>query len=106
MSVEVTKAYTSQYPDPICFDVGAVVQVQRDDPEYPGWFWCRGPSGKAGWVHRSPAAEPEIDGITADIRLGIPVPSQGNASAMAAHTAHANSEGKGKSPGQPSEPVH
>jgi len=53
MFVEIIKAYTSQYPDPICFDAGAAVQVERDDLEYPGWFWCRMPSGKEGWVHRS-----------------------------------------------------
>ena len=53
MFVEVIKAYTSQYPDPICFDAGAVVQVEREDPECPGWFWCRAPSGKTGWVHRT-----------------------------------------------------
>ena len=53
MFVEIIKAYTSQYPDPICFDAGAAVQVERDDLEYPGWFWCRMPSRKEGWVHRS-----------------------------------------------------
>lgn len=53
MSVEVTKAYEAQYSDPICFEAGAVVQVGRQDPEYQGWFWCRAPSGKEGWVHRS-----------------------------------------------------
>jgi len=36
MSIEVTKAYTSQYPDPICFDAGTVVQVERDDS--PGFL--------------------------------------------------------------------
>jgi len=53
MTIEVIKAYTSQYLDPISFDAGAVVQVERDDPDYPGWFWCRTPSGKTGWVHRT-----------------------------------------------------
>ena len=53
MPVEVTKAYTSQYPEPICLEAGEVVQVEREDPEYPGWFWYRAPSGKEGWVHRS-----------------------------------------------------
>lgn len=53
MSIEVTKAYASQYPDPICFEVNATIQFDREDPEFPGWFWCRLPSGKEGWVHRS-----------------------------------------------------
>ena len=49
----VIKAYTAQYADPICFNAGQTVQVERGDPEYPGWFWCRAASGKEGWVHRS-----------------------------------------------------
>jgi SH3-like domain-containing protein len=53
LPVAVTKAYTAQYSDPICFDAGEAVQVERSDPEYPGWFWCRATSGKEGWVHRS-----------------------------------------------------
>ncbi|HVF71719.1 MAG TPA: SH3 domain-containing protein [Chthoniobacterales bacterium] len=53
MKIEVIKAYTAQYPDPISFEAGAVLQVERGDAEFPGWFWCRAPSGKEGWVHRS-----------------------------------------------------
>jgi SH3-like domain-containing protein len=53
MSVEITKAYTSQYPDPICFEAGVPVQVGRGDAEFPGWFWCRAQSGREGWVHHS-----------------------------------------------------
>ena len=53
MRVTVTKAYTSQYSDPICFEANATLQVERADSEFPGWFWCRAPSGREGWVHRS-----------------------------------------------------
>ena len=53
MPGEVIKAYTAQYRDPISFEAGAVVEVKREDPEYPGWFWCRASSAKEGWVHRS-----------------------------------------------------
>jgi SH3-like domain-containing protein len=53
MFVEVIKAYQAQYSDPISFDAGTTVEVERGDPEFPGWFWCRAPSGKEGWVHRS-----------------------------------------------------
>jgi SH3-like domain-containing protein len=53
MLVAVTKAYTAQYPDPICFDAGETVQVERGDAEYPGWYWCRAASGREGWVHCS-----------------------------------------------------
>lgn len=53
MFVEITKAYTSKYPDPICFAAGAELNVGRCDPEFPGWFWCRSSNGTEGWVHRS-----------------------------------------------------
>jgi SH3-like domain-containing protein len=53
MIVTVTKPYTSQYLDPISFDAGVTVRVERADTEFPGWFWCRAPSGKEGWVHHS-----------------------------------------------------
>lgn len=33
MTIEVIKAYTAQYPDPISFEVGVAVQVGRGDPE-------------------------------------------------------------------------
>ena len=53
MNIEVINAYTTQYTDPISFGAGVTVQVERGDSEFPGWFWCRVPSGKEGWVHRS-----------------------------------------------------
>ncbi len=53
MRIEITTAYSSQYPDPICFEAGEMVQVERGDPDFPGWFWCRSKSGKEGWVHQS-----------------------------------------------------
>ena len=53
MRVEITTAWTSHYPDPVQFDAGAEIQVERGDAEYPGWYWCRVPSGKEGWVHQS-----------------------------------------------------
>ena len=53
MQVTITRAYTSQYSDPICFEANVAVEVERADSEYPGWFWCRAPSGREGWVHRS-----------------------------------------------------
>jgi SH3-like domain-containing protein len=51
--VTITTAYTSQYPDPIFFPAGVEILVGRHDPNCPGWFWCRAPSGKEGWVHHS-----------------------------------------------------
>jgi SH3-like domain-containing protein len=53
MLIEVVEAYASKYSDPISFDAGVAVSIEREDAEYPGWFWCRVASGKEGWVHRS-----------------------------------------------------
>ena len=66
MSIEVTRAYTSHYPDPIVLEADAVVQVEREDAEYPGWYWCRASTGKEGWVHRSFLAG--CDGMTTCVR--------------------------------------
>lgn len=66
MLVTVTKTYTAQYSDPICFDAGETVQVERGDAEYPGWYWCRAASGREGWVHRSFLAA--CEGTTTSVR--------------------------------------
>jgi SH3-like domain-containing protein len=50
--VIVRQAYTAQYSDPIAFRHGDPIEVQRADAEFTEWVWCRGPNGKAGWVHR------------------------------------------------------
>jgi SH3-like domain-containing protein len=48
--VRVVREYTAQYPDPITVQAGDRVLVGADDPEFPGWRWCTGPDGRAGWV--------------------------------------------------------
>jgi SH3-like domain-containing protein len=49
----VVRTYAATYADPISFEAGDRVEVQRPDAEFPGWHWCRNRSGKEGWVHRS-----------------------------------------------------
>jgi SH3-like domain-containing protein len=51
--VVILEAYKARYRDPIAFRAGQTVDVQRADPDFPEWFWCRGPHGKEGWVHFS-----------------------------------------------------
>jgi len=51
--VEVVATYKAQYQDPIAFETDEDVIVEREDSEFPQWFWCRVKSGKQGWVHRS-----------------------------------------------------
>jgi variant SH3 domain-containing protein len=48
--VRVVREYVAQYPNPITVRAGDHVIVGADDPEFPGWWWCTGPDGLAGWV--------------------------------------------------------
>lgn len=48
--VRVRLAYEVQYPDPLRVIAGDPVSVGREDPEFPGWKWCKGPDGREGWV--------------------------------------------------------
>jgi hypothetical protein len=50
MRFKVIKAYAAQYPDPISGLAGQRLLHQRQDEEYPGWWWCQGPDGREGWV--------------------------------------------------------
>jgi hypothetical protein len=52
-SAIVVNSYVAQYANPIEFAAGEWIEVEREDPEYPGWWWCRASSGKEGWVHCS-----------------------------------------------------
>jgi hypothetical protein len=47
----VVKNYTAQYSDPVRGRAGEILVVQHQDDEYPGWWWCRAPDGRQGWVH-------------------------------------------------------
>jgi hypothetical protein len=51
--VVVREAYAAQYTDPIAFRCGDMIQVEHPDHVFAEWFWCRGPDGRQGWVHRS-----------------------------------------------------
>ena len=53
VTVQIIKAHTATYPDPISFAAGETVQVERGDAEFPGWFWCRATDGREGWVHQT-----------------------------------------------------
>ena len=48
--VRVRLGYEVQYPDPLRVRAGDPVSVGREDPEFPGWKWCKGPDGREGWV--------------------------------------------------------
>jgi len=46
----VVRDYAAQYADPIVVPRDAEVLVERDDAEFPGWWWCSARGGRAGWV--------------------------------------------------------
>ena len=45
--------HRSNYPDPICLEVGDAVALGRKDDQYPGWIWVICPSGNEGWAPES-----------------------------------------------------
>jgi hypothetical protein len=45
-----TRDYAAQYANPIEVSADAVVTVEREDAENPGWWWCVGPDARSGWV--------------------------------------------------------
>jgi hypothetical protein len=50
MLLRVVQDYAAQYSDPIAAHSGQELLVRQQDDEYPGWWWCKGPDGKEGWV--------------------------------------------------------
>lgn len=50
--VRVCAAYIAKYADPIALSRGDSVIAEREDSEFPGWYWCTSDKGKSGWVHR------------------------------------------------------
>lgn len=49
----VREAHVATYASPIAGDAADPVAVGHEDPEQPGWWWCRGADGREGWVHGS-----------------------------------------------------
>jgi SH3-like domain-containing protein len=62
MRCKVVKDYVAQYPNPIAGLAGQRLSIQRQDEEYPGWWWCQGPDGREGWI---PETCLRIDGADA-----------------------------------------
>jgi uncharacterized protein YgiM (DUF1202 family) len=41
--------YQVAYPDPLVVRAGEALVVGKEDPEYPGWVWCKDSTGKGWW---------------------------------------------------------
>lgn len=48
--VYVVKGYSAQYTDPIVVHSGERVDIERQDDQFPGWWWCRASDGRQGWI--------------------------------------------------------
>ena len=60
---QITRDYSPQHADAIRAASGQVVQVGRDDDEYPGWLWCTATDGLSGWV---PCELLRVDGASGE----------------------------------------
>jgi hypothetical protein len=49
-TLRINREYRPQYADSIQIAAGERVSVGREDPEFPGWKWCRASDGREGWV--------------------------------------------------------
>lgn len=49
-NVRSIEAYQSCYPNPIQFTEGDIVEVGKEDDEYPGWIWTMLSDGNSGWA--------------------------------------------------------
>jgi hypothetical protein len=60
--------YSAQYADPIEVRANAMVDVEREDTDNPGWWWCVGPDARAGWVPGELIDPVPIPGVRARVR--------------------------------------
>jgi hypothetical protein len=42
----VVADYKVAYPDPLVVRAGDVLNVGKEDPDYPGWVWCEDRNNK------------------------------------------------------------
>jgi SH3-like domain-containing protein len=50
MRGRVITEWKIMYVDPITVAAGELISVGKEDPDWPGWRWCRDARGKEGWV--------------------------------------------------------
>ncbi len=53
MQYRVLHDHVHKYEDPIRFERGESIVVERQDEDHPGWWWCTDKRGRSGWVHES-----------------------------------------------------
>jgi SH3-like domain-containing protein len=66
-NTRVIRDYMAQYTNPISARQGEVVDVQREDDTYRGWWWCVAIDGRAGWVPLERLSQPVQAGTRAPL---------------------------------------
>ena len=51
-SARLRRDYHSQYPEPVRFLRGELIEVGRRDSEWPEFLWATDAAGRSGWVHQ------------------------------------------------------
>lgn len=50
VNCQVVKEHCSNYPNPLDFKENDILEIGREDDEYPGWIWVKSSSGIEGWA--------------------------------------------------------
>ena len=50
MKLKVTKPHKASFDYNVIFKRGDKVKVGREDPEMPGWYWCKDKNGVESWI--------------------------------------------------------
>jgi hypothetical protein len=50
MNGQVIKEHKSNYPNPVEFKANDILEIGREDEEYPGWIRVKSPDGNEGWA--------------------------------------------------------
>lgn len=48
--LKVIKSHVSEFSVPLIAAKGEIVQGEKRETEYEGWFWCQNNAGAAAWV--------------------------------------------------------
>jgi len=50
MRLKVVKPHKASFSYNVTFKKGDRVEVGREDPEMPGWYWCKDKKGGESWI--------------------------------------------------------
>ncbi|MCW4048886.1 MAG: hypothetical protein NWE89_04035 [Candidatus Bathyarchaeota archaeon] len=50
MKLKVTKPHEASFDYNVVFKKGDRVKIGKEDPEMPGWYWCKNNEGVWSWI--------------------------------------------------------